>query len=195
MTPAQHATFLLAFAALLGNEGGFTNDARDSGNWTGGAVGKGRLVGTRWGISAAAYPTLDIANLTQAQAADIYLASYWLAARCDLMPDGLALLMFDAAVNNGVKRAVGFLQLAIGAKADGAFGPGTAAALSRALGNGSPDRVRALRIEFQAQRLEFMAALATWQTYGLGWARRLVRMADMAAAWPANEPSTAARAA
>jgi hypothetical protein len=35
-------------------------DERDPGNWTGGAIGKGELRGTKWGISAQTYPQIDI---------------------------------------------------------------------------------------------------------------------------------------
>ena len=188
--------FVACFTVLLGNEGGMSLVASDPGNWTGGAVGRGVLRGTKWGISAASYPTLDIASLTQAQAGDIYRAAYWMRARCDALPPALALLAFDAAVNNGPAAAVKFLQQALGTAADGAFGTGTAAALARALGNGSPDRVQALCTEFQARRLVLMAGLSTWPTFGLGWARRLCRMAGLAGAL-ATEPSqqTAASAA
>ena len=190
--------FERAFAVLIGNEGGMSLVASDPGNWTGGAVGRGVLRGTKWGISAASFPTLDIASLSQAQAASIYQVHYWLAARCDLLPGPLALLVFDAAVNNGVGGATRFLQQAVGAAADGAFGGGTLVALRSALGNGSPDRVQAVCTEFQARRLVFMAGLQTWAVFGLGWARRLCRMAGLAGGWPgagAGDGSTAAKAA
>lgn len=93
--------------------------------------------------------------------------------RGDQLPPALALLVFDAAVNNGVARATKLLQAAIGTTDDGLFGTGTMAALARALGNGSPDQVTAVAAEFQARRIVFMASLSTWSTFGLGWARRL----------------------
>ena len=66
--PPFDQAFDQAFAAVIGHEGGYTSDARDPGNWTGGAVGQGACKGTQWGISAAAYPALDIAGLTPAAA-------------------------------------------------------------------------------------------------------------------------------
>ena len=57
--------FERCFAFTLGAEGGYSNNPADPGNWTGGAVGNGELRGTNFGISASAYPQLDIANLTQ----------------------------------------------------------------------------------------------------------------------------------
>ena len=67
-------TFDTAFANVIGLEGGYTDDPRDRGNWTGGTVGQGKLRGTKYGISAAAFPTLDIANLTLDAAKAIYRA-------------------------------------------------------------------------------------------------------------------------
>ncbi|WP_242662132.1 putative peptidoglycan-binding domain-containing protein [Teichococcus deserti] len=68
------------------------------------------------------------------------------------------------------------LQASIGTPADGLIGPATLAALRRAVGDGDPDRVTAVAIEFQARRIVLMAALSTWPTFGLGWARRLASL-------------------
>ncbi len=165
MTPFEQA-----FAIVVGHEGGFDRNREDPGNWTGGAVGAGELVGTRFGVSAAAYPALDIPNLTLAGAQAIYRRDYWDRVRGDALPPRLALLVFDAAVNNGVGRAVRWLQAAVGVGADGVPGPATFAAV--AAGLGSPGEA-ALCGEFQARRMDFMACLPTWRSFGLGWARRL----------------------
>ena len=63
--------FDAAFARLLGNEGGFDDDARDRGNWTGGRIGVGELKGTKYGVSAAAFPDLDIAVAVQITSDDV----------------------------------------------------------------------------------------------------------------------------
>ena len=60
---ANDADFKQAFDLLIGHEGGYTNNPNDPGNWTGGKVNSGTLRGTKYGISAASYPTLDIKNL------------------------------------------------------------------------------------------------------------------------------------
>lgn len=158
-----------AFALVIANEGGFGDDPADSGNWTGGVVGAGVCRGTKWGISAAAYPTLDIRNLTEQDAREIYLQRYWVPISGDQMARGLALLVFDAAVNNGVSRAVVLLQLAVGSEPDGLLGPQTLARVALADPN-------AVCPEFQARRLLFMVGLASWRIFGLGWARRLCRL-------------------
>jgi lysozyme family protein len=159
-----------SFAIVVGLEGGYSTEPADPGNWTGGAVGRGALLGTKYGISAASYPMLDIAGLTLDAAQAIYQRDYWNRAACGTLPPGLALLVFDAAVNNGVGRATRWLQVSVGTPADGTIGPATDAALKNALAMQGTNAVGA---EFLAQRMNFMANLATWRSFGLGWARRL----------------------
>ena len=175
------SSFDRAFELLIGHEGGLTLNRADPGNWTGGAPNKGLLRGTKFGISAASFPTLDIAALTLDDARAIYRRLYWDRVRGDELPPALALLVFDSAVNNGVAAAVKLLQASIGTTADGLIGPATLAALARSLGDGSPDRVTAVGAEFQARRIVLMAALPTWATFGLGWARRLTLLPYQAA--------------
>lgn len=162
------AAFDRAFDLLLGNEGNFTDNSADPGNWTGGAVGVGECRGTNWGISAAAYPTKDIKNLTKDQAKSIVLTDYWMKIRGDDLPPALAFIVLDAAFNCGVSRGVSWLQEAVGATQDGILGPATLAAVKTYDGKGA-----ALCAEFVARRLVFMASLPTWRTFALGWARRL----------------------
>ena len=165
------AAFDQAFRIVIGEEGGYSAAPADPGNWTGGACGRGACLGTRYGISAAAYPALAIATLTLDAAHAIYRRDYWDRVQGDSLPPPLALLVFDAAVNNGVGRAVRWLQEAVGVVPDGLLGPRTLAAIGTKAGQGT-----ALLVEFQAQRLMFMAGLPTWRVFGLGWARRLCRL-------------------
>jgi lysozyme family protein len=168
------ALFDQIFEIIVGEEGGFDNTPSDPGNWTGGSVGAGMLNGTNWGISAAAFPNEDIRNLTQAQAKAIYFGTYWTPCSCDKLPTSLALMTFDAAVNNGCVRAREWLQAALGVATDGNIGPETLAALATALAQPGGDG--ALAAEFLARRVDFMGGLKTWQTFGLGWSRRLAAL-------------------
>jgi lysozyme family protein len=93
---------------IFREEGGFTKDPRDPGNWTGGKVGKGVLKGTNFGIAANSHPNLDIANLTKAEAAKLYRIEYWNACSCDILSTGVDLVVMDAAVNSGVGRGRSF---------------------------------------------------------------------------------------
>lgn len=167
--------FTACFAFTLGAEGGYSNNPGDPGNWTGGQVGHGALHGTKYGISASAYPTLDIANLTEAQAEDIYRRDYWAPLHGDDLPLPVALVAFDAAVNAGPRRAITWLQQAAGQAGDGVMGPATLAALRT--GNAT-----LLAREALVRRLEFSTHLATWPSFGLGWSRRIISLAGQISA-------------
>lgn len=151
-------------------EGGFSNDERDDGNWTGGKQGVGALNGTKYGISAKAYPALDVKSLRAEQARDIYERDYWLAAKCDQLPPRLALCHFDCAVNVGVERAAKILQAALDVAQDGVVGPHTIAAARVMDQNESC-------VAYLGQRALFYAGLAKFKTFGLGWLRRVARCA------------------
>jgi lysozyme family protein len=166
--------FSRCFAFTLGAEGGYTLNAADPGNWTGGAVSVGDLRGTKFGISAAAYPKLDIAELTEAQARDIYKRDYWAALHGDELPEPIAIVAFDAAVNAGPHRAVVWLQQAAGQAPDGVLGPATIAALN------AGDATLLAR-EALVRRLEFSTHLTTWASFGLGWSRRIISLAGILA--------------
>lgn len=86
-----------AIEHVLKWEGGYVNDRRDPGGET------------KYGISKRAYPNEDILDLTKARAEFLYDRDYWRAMGCDKMPDGVALLVFDTAVNCGVKRTKGWI--------------------------------------------------------------------------------------
>lgn len=61
---------------------------------------------TRFGISSRSHPTINIDNLTRQAAIDIYREEYWLPAGCEMMRWPFNLIVFDAAVNEGVSAAV-----------------------------------------------------------------------------------------
>jgi lysozyme family protein len=80
---------------------------------------------TKYGIDQASHPDVDIRNLTEEQAKEIYYREYYLASGADKLPDGIAEIVFDMAVNNGKGRAIKILQEAVGATVDGGLGPET----------------------------------------------------------------------
>ena len=149
------------FQILLGHEGGYVDHKSDPG---------GR---TRYGISQRSYPGEDIRNLTVERAKSLYRRDYWDKCRCDDLPAPLALLVFDAAVNCGPGRSVKWLQKTVGVSQDGAIGPGTIAATERAWASRG---AAALCVEVLVTRLMHHVALATWTTFGLGWARRILSL-------------------
>ena len=181
---AGRVDFELAFELVIGSEGSYSADPRDPGNYTRPNM-QGTLKGTKWGISALAYPDLDIKNLAIADAHAIYIRDYWEPAGCHELPPRAAYVVFDCAVNNGVGRAVRLLQTALNVAADGVLGPQTRTARDQKLTtdvNGNE-----IAREVHAQRIHFMAGLATWKTFGLGWSRRLAAVPyDATLSWPAT---------
>lgn len=160
--------FNTIFERVIGHEGRYQKHPGDRGNWTSGTVGKGELKGTKWGISAMSYPSLDIKNLSEAHAKTIYYNDWWIALRLREMPFALAYQMFDASINHGYHNAVRMLQRALGVKDDGIIGPVTRRAMSHF------DEHDLLML-FIAERLEHFTNLGTWLDFGKGWARRIAQ--------------------
>lgn len=97
---------------------------------------------------------------------DIYLTRYWRSARCPDLPPPLALMHFDAAVNQGVSGATRMLQEALGVDIDGEIGPVTLGAAHH----------KPLRISIEAYadtRRRRYRALAHFWRFGRGWLRRV----------------------
>lgn len=155
---------------VLEHEGGFGADPRDPGNWTGGKEGSGVLNGTKYGISAAQYPELDIKNLSEQEAVNIYRTLYWNACHCDHLPPALAVMTFDAAVQHGAGTrqddAPAMLQRAIGSVPDGKIGPKTIEAAQKM------DPKKALRNLF-VERVLHYSNNRNWTVYKQGWMKRL----------------------
>ena len=161
-----------AFEKLLGHEGGYTDNPKDPGNWTGGKVSVGQLKGTKFGIAANTYPDLDIKNLTVEQAKAIYRRDFWDRVRADELPPRIRYAMFDATVNSGPGQAVRWLQRAVNVADDGKLGPITLRAAK------SADQEQVLR-RMLSQRLRFMASLSTWPAFSRGWARRIADLLEV----------------
>lgn len=87
---------------------------------------------TKYGIDKAAHPNVDIRNLTEEEAKEIYYRDYYLASGADKFPDGIADIVFDISVNNGKDRAIKILQEAVGTTVDGVLGPETIARVNTA---------------------------------------------------------------
>lgn len=149
--------FNRAFDLLMINEGGYVNDKRDKGGET------------KYGISKASYPYVDIANLTLEQAREIYHRDYWLRCKCDVLPDYLSVAVFDYAVNSGCRKAIKDLQACLGVSVDGVIGNQTIGAANRL-----PPRKTLER--YMDLRLSYLMGLKNWKIYGNGWGARVNRV-------------------
>lgn len=145
-------------------EGGYVSDPADPGGET------------KYGISKAAYPSIDIASLTLDAAKAIYQRDYWMACRCDALPPTVAGLLFDAAVNQGAGWARQALQSAAGVATDGVIGPKTLAAAAAA----DPATLHATIGWLREARYR---SLTDFPTFGHGWIIRLCRVIAATAAF------------
>ena len=143
---------------VLKHEGGYVNDPVDPGGET------------NFGIAKRSHPDVDIKNLTEEGAKEIYYQDYWIKNRVPQLPDDLKHIYFDMCVNQGRGRAVKILQQAANAKGanlkvDGGLGPKTIGAL-----NGVElDRVRAYRIKYYA---DLVTRKPDLEKFYFGWFRR-----------------------
>ena len=102
---------------ILHHEGGYVNHPEDPGGETNLGVTK-RVYEEHGG-------TKDMKDLTVEDVAPIYKKGYWDRMKCDEIPNGLDLCLFDFGVNAGPGRAAKFLQRMIGTTVDGGIGPNT----------------------------------------------------------------------
>lgn len=105
---------------------------------------------TKFGISKRAHPDLDIRNLTLDQAKLIYKSGYWDALGLDGLSWKWQLSLFDCAINQGTHFALTELQ------ADLDYS------------------------EFLDQRLQRYWTDQDFPRFGLGWVRRLLKIALLA---------------
>ena len=159
-------SFDRAFDLLIGNEGGYVNNQKDPGGET------------NWGITktvavANSY-TGDMRTMPKEAAKGIYKKMYWDKLQCEQLPFVVAFQLFDAGVNHGNAQAVKFLQRALSVTDDGVIGAKTIAAVSK---------LEDLQIVmlFNAERIDFYAALKTFSTFGKGWVRRVASNIKLAA--------------
>lgn len=129
---------------------------------------------TKFGISSAANPDVDVPNLSRDGAKEIYRTRYWQACKCDELPSPLAIAVFDAAVNQGVRSTIKMLQIALGIAVDGVIGDQTITAAHKAT---------AISRRFLAQRMARYCRTImkdpTQEIFAENWSSRLMRCAEI----------------
>lgn len=161
-----------ALAFVLEREGGYVDHPNDRGG------------PTNKGITTAVYdahrrargqPTRSVRDITDAEVAEIYMARYWVPAKCGALPWPAALAHFDCAVNSGVRQAAILLQRAVGVTEDGLIGPATLAAVQRA------GRARLLA-KLWVGRLDFyqriVAGNPSQRVFLRGWENRISELIE-----------------
>lgn len=145
-----------AFAALIGNEGGYSNSPHDPGGET------------MWGVTArvarANGYTGAMKDLPQTTAKEIARKVYWDPLSLDLFNPIIAFQILDSNYNGG--QTVHWAQQASGATVDGKFGPATIAAIQST-------NPQTFVMRFLSYRLVYLTGLKTWANFGKGWSRRI----------------------
>lgn len=149
-------SFEAAFAALMGNEGGYADHPDDPGGKT--MWGITERVARRHGYTGA------MIDLPQELARAIAKAEYWDPYLCDQFDPRIAFQLFDAAYNGG--RPARWLQQAVGVDQDGIIGAQTIGAVRAA------DPLLVVQ-RFSAYRLLYLTSLPGWASFGRGWSRRI----------------------
>jgi lysozyme family protein len=157
--------FDAALAHVLAKEGGYSNHPADNGGPTN--------LGVTWRTwqdwTGKPAPEAVMRGLTVAKVAPLYKARYWDAVKGDQLPGGLALCLFDFAVNAGPARAAKMLQQIVNASVDGQIGPATIKAVQAFVAaSGEAELVR----RFQNARRDYYRSLGDFPVFGRGWLRR-----------------------
>ena len=162
-----------ALTHVLAAEGGYVNHTDDPGG------------ATRYGITsrtarAHGYKG-DMRFLPLSIAADIYRESYWDTCRCDELPPGIRLAVFDAAVNSGPGQSILWLQRCLLVTANGTVNKATLAAASKA----DAGELAACLLD---KRMAFLRQLRTWPTFGKGWTKRIERVRRLSQSFQESLP-------
>jgi len=174
------ANFALFLPLLQQVEGGYTDNPNDNGNWTGGKIGSGKLVGTNHGISAPVYwqwigrePSVsDMKAITKTTAQQIFKAWYWdKLYGTSIANQSVANIIVDHGVNAGLGSIGKIVQKVLNdyfgyrLTVDGAIGPATVSAIN------SVDQA-ALHEQIKQARKRFYENL-NQPTFTSGWLSRL----------------------
>jgi len=154
--------WLPCFSLILRNEGGFVNNPKDPGGATN--LGCTKAVWEQY----VGHPVTidDIKALTPADVEPLYKTKYWDTIMGDDLPHGVDYAVFDFAINSGPSRAAKALQSGLGVATDGSIGSATLAALEKA-------NPRDVVTSICETRLAFLQSLATYDTFGRGWSKRV----------------------
>ena len=152
---------------ILHHEGGYVNHPKDPGGETN--MGVTRRVYENWCLEQDLFRK-DMKDLEFSDVAPIYKQNYWDRCKCDSLPNGVDLCVFDMGVNAGTGRGARFLQKCVGSVSDGAVGPNTLRQVDEWIAmRGEEDLIT----DYSERRRDYYKRLKTFSTFGRGWIRRV----------------------
>ena len=158
-----------AFAFLVKHEGGYAFDPRDPGGET------------CYGLSRRWHPNLDLENLTEAEAREVYHREYWKPGNFAALPAPVAIKVFDMCVNMGFRAGVRKLQRSLNylkvleesLRLDGVIGRLTDDATTRVWQLMPDDLMHALvGYHFDHYRRLVESDSTHYEVFARGWLRR-----------------------
>jgi lysozyme family protein len=108
----------------------------------------------------------EMRELTPEKVKPIYKRKYWDACKCDQLPAGLDIQVFDFAVNSGPTRAIKELQQCLRVADDGILGAVT-------LKHISTFPLELIIKEYAEARRDFLKNIKTFPKFGKGWISRV----------------------
>jgi lysozyme family protein len=165
--------FAKAYRKTIAAEGGFSQHPLDPG----GATMKGVTLKTYSAHLGRQATVEELKDIPEEHLLAIYGQGYWDKCKCDDLPSGLDVCVFDWAVNSGPRRAVRALQELAGVTPDGDVGPKTLAAVASWWAYYGPKTCIAM---YQNERMEYLEDLPTFKVFGNGWTKRVIDMEQFA---------------
>lgn len=172
MTPLDRFNRCVAFVCGPSIEGGYSNLPADRGGPTNHGITLATLSDWRGHPCFAS----DVQALTQTEATAIYRARYWAPIAGDKLPEGVDLITFDCAVNQGPGTAAMVLQGVVHVPEDGHVGPQTLGALALL------DAVQVIDAIRDERAVRYRKS-PDWPTFGAGWTNRLNNVCAQAISW------------
>ncbi len=170
--------FPSCLAETLKWEGGWSNDPYDPGGATMHGVIQVEYDAYRHRKGAAPQ---SVRFIERAEELEIYRGNYWVPARCDELPVGVDMLVWDYSVNSGCGQAIRSLQRVLGLSIDGHLGTVTMAEVAQ----WAPlQLIRA----YMDERRRFLKSLKTFWRFGQGWMNRCDGVEAAALAAVTNSP-------
>jgi predicted chitinase/lysozyme family protein len=124
-TESKPSNFRRCVDIVLTQQGGFSDDPKDPDAAAQFGIALGVLKDWRQKPNLTAD---DLRKLDRDEACEIYRTRYWNVLRCDDLPTGVDLVVFDFGVDAGTARSAKMLQQVVGAAPDGSIGDATVAA-------------------------------------------------------------------